>query len=67
MNARLLKSKMVERGITEQELASNIGIDASTFYRKKSGLSDFNREEIKTIKRLLSLSADDVDRIFFED
>ena len=67
MNARLLKAKMYENGITDQSMAEFIGIDVSTFYRKKSGNSDFNREEIKVMKERLNLSPDEIDRIFFED
>lgn len=65
MNNRVLKAKMYECGYNDQKIAEAIGIDVSTFYRKKSGLSDFTREEIKRIKDTLDLSLDDVDRIFF--
>lgn len=67
MNSRLLKAKMFEAGITEQEMAGHLGVDASTFYRKKTGNSDFTREEIKKMKNILSLTPEDVDRIFFAE
>ena len=67
MNNRILKAKMYEHGYNDQQIASVIGIDVSTFYRKKSGLSDFTRKEIKCIKDTLSLSMDEVDRIFFDE
>ena len=67
MNARLLKAKMYEHGVTDQSMADLMGINVSTFYRKKTGESDFNREEIKLIKNRLNLTLEDVDRIFFED
>jgi hypothetical protein len=40
---------------------------SNTFYRKKTGVSDFTREEIKRIKEVLHLSAEEVDAIFFGD
>lgn len=67
MNARLLKAKMVEKGITDQEMSKCLHIDISTFYRKKTGNSDFLRNEILIMKKSLGLSSDDIDRIFFED
>lgn len=67
MNYRLLKAKMFEAGITDQEMAGHLSIDTSTFYRKKTGNSDFNREEIKKMKDILSLTLEDVDRIFFAE
>lgn len=66
MNERLLKAKMVENGFNDQTLSNAIGIDTSTFYRKKSGNSDFYRKEIQAIKECLHLSGEEVDRIFFE-
>ena len=66
MNEMLLKAKMVEHGVTDHEMADIIGIDASSFYRKKCGKSDFFRKEIQAMKIHLGLSGDDIDRIFFD-
>lgn len=65
VNERLLKARMVENGYNDQSLSRAIGIDTSTFYRKKAGNSDFYRKEIQAIKDCLCLSGEDVDRIFF--
>ncbi len=65
MNVNLLKARMVEHGYNDQSFSQAIGINVATFYRKKTGDSDFNREEIKKIKDLLHLTLEDVDRIFF--
>lgn len=67
MNERLLRAKMVEHGYNDHTLSLALGINDSTFYRKKSGIGDFYRSEIKTIKDCLNLSGDEVDRIFFGD
>lgn len=65
MNLLLLKSKMVEKGITDQELSSLLGINQATLSRKKNGVSDFYRNEIKVIKEVLKLTDKDIDLIFF--
>jgi len=65
MNTRLLDSRMVEKGISNDKLAQELGINQATLYRKKSGASDFYRKEIRTIKRVLNLSDKDIDLIFF--
>ena len=67
MNILLLKSKMVEKGITDQELSSLLGINQATLFRKKNGVSDFYRNEIKVIKEVLDLTDKDIDLIFFEN
>lgn len=67
MRQERLKGKMVEHNLRDQDMAKLLGIDASTFYRKKNGVTEFTREEIKTMKGLLNLTADDIDSIFFED
>lgn len=67
MRQERLKGKMVEHNLRDQDMAKLLGIDASTFYRKKNGVTEFTREEIKTMKSLLNLTADDIDSIFFED
>ena len=65
MNLLLLKSKMVEKGITDQELSSLLGINQATLFRKKNGTSDFYRNDIKVIKEVLELTDKDIDLIFF--
>lgn len=67
MNLLLLKSKMVEKGITDQELSSLLGINQATLFRKKNGVSDFYRNEIKVIKEVLGLTDKDIYLIFFEN
>lgn len=65
MNLLLLKSKMVEKGMTDQKLSALLGINQATLFRKKNGASDFYRNEIKVIKEVLELTDKDIDLIFF--
>ncbi|MFR5064817.1 MAG: hypothetical protein ACLTDD_08845 [Thomasclavelia spiroformis] len=65
MNWILLEAKTKECGLTNEEVAKAIGIDPATYYRKKRGETDFYRKEIRVIRKLLNLSSEDVDLIFF--
>lgn len=67
MNLNLLKARMVEKGISDEDLAKCLGINISTLFRKKSGESDFYRKEIQKIKSYLELTDEDVTLIFFAD
>ena len=65
MNSQLLKSRMVEFGDTQAELASAIGISASNFNDKVNGKVPFRQNDIAAIRRRYRLSAEEVDLIFF--
>ena len=65
MNSDLLKGKIRENGDTQEKLAVAIGISCSNLSDKINGKSSFRQNEIILIKERYSLTADDVDRIFF--
>ncbi|MEG0366081.1 MAG: hypothetical protein RR585_04545 [Coprobacillus sp.] len=67
MNAYLLEMKMKEANVSTEKAASETNMDPATFYRKKNGDSDFYRREIQILRRLLNLTSEDVDLIFFTD
>lgn len=59
------KAELVRRGLTVEQVARHLGIDPASLYRKMNGESDFFRNEIDTLRNQLSLSDDDIMRIFF--
>lgn len=65
MNSDLLKGKIRENGDTQERLAVAIGISNSNLSDKINGKSSFRQNEILLIKERYSLTANDVDRIFF--
>ena len=65
MNQTEFKVAQIRAKLTVEEIAKKLGVNATTVYRKISGESDFTLSELKTLKRILCLSNDDVDRIFF--
>lgn len=61
-----LKGRIVEKGLTIGELASIIGVDKTTIYRKLKGNGDdFSILEADNIAKALSLSSSDATAIFF--
>lgn len=69
MNKRMLKSKMALFGDTNATLANVIGISPQRFSAKINGTdgADFTREEMRIIKERYSLSAEEIENIFFAE
>lgn len=65
MNRSLLRSEMVLRNISQNEMAQKIGLSRSAFYRKLNGTTEFNRDEIVKIKKILHLNDEKLLAIFF--
>ena len=67
MNKRLLESKMKMFGDTNGSLAKALGISSQSFSAKKNETNgkEFKQSEIEKIKERYSLSAIEVDEIFF--
>lgn len=67
MRTHVLKGKIIGNGTTIEAVASAIGVNRSTFYRKmKSNGGNFTVEEIKKIVGVLQLSKDEAVAIFFD-
>lgn len=67
VNVSKLKGKIVERDITQEELAKNIGITKSTFYRKMKQNGNFSIKEVNLIVSSLNLTKDEAINIFFAE
>ena len=67
VNVSKLKGKIVERDITQEELAKNIGITKSTFYRKMKQNGNFSIKEVNLIVSSLNLTKDEASNIFFAE
>lgn len=68
MNSALLKGKIKENSMTQGQLADEIGISLSRFNAKLNNTAgaEFTLGEVRSIKSVLNLSSETVDRIFFE-
>lgn len=65
VNQTEFKVAQIRAGLTNEEVAKNLGINVVTFYRKINGESEFTLSELVKLKGIFGLSNDDVDRIFF--
>ena len=66
VNVQMLKGKVVERGLTLEKVAENLGIDRSTMSRKLgNGGGDFTIKQADGIVNLLNLTSDEATSIFF--
>lgn len=63
MNTQKLKALIVEHYKTQGEVAQEIGLDRSTFYRKMINHS-FNVEEINAIVKAIPLTPEEAMEIF---
>lgn len=68
MNGALLKGEIRAREMTQEDVASKIGISLSRFNAKlnSSGGAEFSLGEVRAIKSFLGLTSDQVDVIFFD-
>ncbi|MDR1567505.1 MAG: helix-turn-helix domain-containing protein [Streptococcaceae bacterium] len=65
INVSILRGKIVERNMTQEVVADEMGINRSTFYRKmKEYGKQFTVEEVQKLAKILSLTSDDVMKIF---
>lgn len=66
VNVSKLKGKIVESGMSIENLASEIGVDKATIYRKlNNNGASFSIKEADGIVKALSLNAIDAQAIFF--
>lgn len=65
MKENLLRAKIVENGMTIEQLCAKANFVRSTFDRKLTGQTEFNREEIEIIAIVLELTDDEIRNIFF--
>lgn len=61
-----LRGKFAERNVSQTEVAKRIGINPSTLARKMGGDSEFTRTEIIMITKLLDLTKDEMNAVFFD-
>lgn len=65
MNTIELEKKMLDAKKSNSEMAKELNLSSSAWYRKKTGKSYFNALEIKKISNILHLNFDDINSIFF--
>lgn len=66
-NREKLKGKIVENGLTQEQLADMLGITIATFNYKVNNKSEFKASEIKKLAEVFHLTDEEVNAIFFAD
>lgn len=66
MGLRLLKSKRVLKGFTQEKLATKIGMNTKTYNLKENGRNRFSLDEAARLSECLELSLDEVNQIFLQ-
>ena len=66
MKSNKLKAKIIERGMNVEELASAIGMDKTTMYRKLRDIEKFTVGDVAKIKEKLELTSDETCAIFID-
>lgn len=62
-----LKEQLEKKGVGLQGLSEILGVTYQTLSKKMNEHVDFTRKEIKLMKGVLELTAEQVDYIFFAD
>ena len=66
VNIKMLRAKMLEKNISVEGLATIIGINKATLYRRlNNGAEDMSIKEAVNIANALTLNAQEVTNIFF--
>ena len=65
MNYTLLRGRMRDCGLTQQDCARQIGVSESHFSRKLAGEYVFRQDEINKLCKLLGIDGSEIGRYFF--
>jgi len=66
MKLRLLKSKRVLNGLTQEQIAKEIGMNPKSYNMKENGKYKFSLEEAAKISNTLKLSLEEFNDIFLQ-
>ena len=67
MNTNKFLGKMKEHGFTLESLAAALGISRMSLYNKAHGIREWKLGEFYRVCKLLELSEDDIQSIFFAE
>ena len=64
-NTKKLRALILERDLTQEQVAAHIGITPASLNYKINNKREFKASEIKALVELLNISGEDVSMIFF--
>ncbi len=67
MNTNMLKGKLRENGLTQEDMAAKMGVSLSRFNAKVNARqgAEFSLGELRAMKGLLGLTGKQMEQIFF--
>lgn len=65
MSVSLLKVKRLEQGFTQDDVAGMLEITPTTYKQKEKFPSLFKVKEAQALRKILQLSMEDIEKIFF--
>lgn len=65
VNTNKLKGIIVEKGLTIEKVAEQIGLDRSTLYRKINEPDKFTIKDANNLRQVLGMSAQEATAVFF--
>lgn len=63
-NKELLDAQIQKSGLKKVFLAQSLGISNQSFHQKLNGSSSFRKSEVYVLRDLLSMTDEDVEKIF---
>ena len=60
-----LRGLVAAKRLHAEDIASALGISASSYYRKLNGASDFGLSEVSALIKVLGLTPDEANKLFF--
>lgn len=67
VNIKMLQEEIDRQGITVDNIAKTLGIDRSSWYRKKENPAKLKIGEVETLKKMLGLSDEKAIQIFLSN
>ena len=66
LNMLEFRAAAARQGISNRDMAEGLSLSEQAFYNKMHGRTEFKNSEIKALAKILSLSMDAVNQIFFD-
>ena len=66
MNIQEFRVAVARAGVTNRRIANDLGLSEQAFYNKLNGQTEFKNSEIVKLTKILQLSMDSVNSIFFD-
>lgn len=65
VNKNYLKAAMIRKGLTQADVAKQMGLSTQTYNRMVNGRSQFTVGDVRKLISILDLTSNDVKSIFF--